>query len=80
MMGKEEKDSERSDIRDWAQLPESQLFFDTLKAEISAVQDKICNLNSSGDVLTRDYYRLQGSIVGLERSIDIVDELAKGVI
>ena len=77
-MGISDKDSAREDVAAWLKQHETKFFFDKLEEEIVETLKSMANFNSSGETLSKDYYRAQGTVLGLERTKDLAEQLAKG--
>lgn len=77
-MGASDANAEREDIASWATQHETKFYVDKLKLERDEMQSKITALNTTGEELTKSFYRIQGCVLGFDRAIELVELLAKG--
>lgn len=77
-MGTSDKDSAREDVASWLKQHETKFFLAKLEEEIGYSFKVIGDFNTSGETLSRDYYRQQGAIFGLRRAIELAELLTKG--
>lgn len=78
-MGATDTFSEREELTSWLKQHETIFFFNRLEEERIETLKSMALLNTTGTELTRDFYRVQGAVLGMERAEELANNLAKGL-